>query len=394
METILDRAEALADDLVEFRRDLHRHPELGFREIRTAGRVAESLEALGLTVRRQVGVTGVVAEIQNGAGPTVALRADMDALPLPEDADHDYASENAGVMHACGHDGHTSALIGATRLLLRARDEGTLPPGTVRLLFQPCEETVDDEGKSGATRMMDDGALDGVQAAAAMHLGAHLTSGLILVGPGPVMATAQQLRVRVLGRSAHAALPHEGVDAAVLAAQGLVAAQTAVSRRIAPTDQGVVSFGRIHGGTAPNVVADEVVLEGTVRSFSPEVHERLISAMEGAFRGLEPQGAWVKFEYDPAFPTVVNHPRVTTVVREAFVEAFGPDRVQPQPSLLTGEDFGFISQEIPSVFFWLGAALEEPRSHHHPRFDFDESVLPLGSAAMATAATSLLKATG
>jgi amidohydrolase len=343
-------------------------------------------------VRRQVGITGVVAEIENGAGPTVALRADMDALPIQEDADHDYASTSPGVMHACGHDGHTAGLLGTARLLLDAREAGLLPPGTVRLIFQPCEETVDAEGKSGAMRMMDEGALEGVDAAVGMHLGAHLTAGLLLVGPGPVMATAQQMRVRVLGRSAHAALPHEGIDAAVLAAQGLLAAQTAVSRRIAPTDPGVVSFGRIVGGTAPNVVADEVVLEGTVRSFSPEVHERLISAMEGAFRGLEPQGAWVKFEYEPSFPAVVNHPRVTSVVREAFLEAFGPDRVHPQPSLLTGEDFGFIAQEIPSVFFWLGAALDEPRSHHHPRFDFDDSVLPLGSAAMATAAVSLLRA--
>ncbi|HSG47915.1 MAG TPA: M20 family metallopeptidase [Longimicrobiales bacterium] len=394
MDIFLSQAEALAPELVDLRRDLHRHPELGFQEHRTSARVAEALEAMGLPVRRGVGITGVVADIVNGAGPTVALRADMDALPILEEADHDYASRNPGVMHACGHDGHTAGLVGAARLLLQAREQGRLPEGTVRLVFQPCEETADAEGKSGAARMLDDGAFDGVDAAVGLHLGAHLAPGIILVGEGPVMATAQEFTVRVLGRSAHAALPHQGVDAVVLAAQGILAAQTAVSRRIAPTDQGVLTIGEIRGGTACNVVADQVEMRGTLRSFSPEVHDRLVSTLEGVFRGLEPQGGWVEFEYGPAFPAVVNNRRVTSVVREAFLEAFGSDRVQPQPSLLTGEDFGYISQEIPSVFFWLGAALEDARSHHHPRFDFDETVLPLASAAMATAAVGLLRSLG
>ncbi|MDT8341224.1 MAG: M20 family metallopeptidase [Longimicrobiales bacterium] len=392
MDIYLSQAEALADDLITLRRDLHRHPELGFREVRTAGVVADALEALGLPVRRAVGLTGVVAEVENGPGPTVALRADMDALPISEDADHDYASLTPGVMHACGHDGHTAGLVGAARLLAEARDAGRLPAGTVRLVFQPCEETADAEGRSGAARMLDDGAYDGVTAAVALHLGAHLTSGVFLVGAGPVMATAQEFTVRVLGRSAHAALPHQGVDAVVLAAQGILAAQTAVSRRIAPTDPGVLTIGEVRGGTACNVVADRVELRGTLRSFSPDVHERLVSALEGAFRGLEPQGGWVEFVYGPAFPAVVNDARVASVVGEALRQAFGPDRVQPQPALMTGEDFGYVSQEIPSVFLWLGAALEEPRSHHHPRFDFDESVLPLGAAALAAAAAGLLAA--
>lgn len=394
MDIFVSQAEAMAPDLVEFRRDLHRHPELGFREHRTAGRVSEALEELGLPVRRNVGITGVVADIVNGDGPVVALRADMDALPIQEDADHDYPSSVPGVMHACGHDGHSAGLVGAARLLTAARDRGDLPPGTVRLLFQPCEETADDEGKSGAARMLDDGALEGVDAAVALHLGAHLTSGVILVGEGPVMASAQEFTVRVLGRSAHAALPHQGVDAVVLAAQGILAAQTAVSRRIAPTDEGVLTIGEVHGGTACNIVADRVELRGTLRSFRPEVHERLVSTLEGVFRGLEPQGGWVEFEYGPAFPAVVNDRRITAVVREALTEVFGSGRVAPQPAILTGEDFGYISDEIPSVFFWLGAALEDARSHHHPRFDFDESVLPMASSSLATSAVSLLRALG
>lgn len=394
---MIELDESLVAWASELRRWFHQHPEPSFEERQTQEKVAEVLESLGVEYR-YAGGTGVVATIYGSRKrPCIALRADMDALRIQEaetELNGEYRSQNAGVMHACGHDGHTSGLVGAARLLLRARDEGQLPPGTVRLIFQPCEETADAEGKSGAARMMDDGALEGVDAAVGLHLGAHLTSGVILVGEGPVMATAQEFTVRVLGRSAHAALPQQGVDAVVLAAQGILAAQTAVSRRIAPTDQGVLTIGEIRGGTACNVVADQVELRGTLRSFTPEVHDRLVSTLEGVFRGLEPQGGWVEFDYGPAFPAVVNHRRVTAVVRESFLQAFGPDRVQPQPALMTGEDFGYISQEIPSVFFWLGAALEDPRSHHHPRFDFDESVLPLGSAAMATAAVALLESLG
>lgn len=394
MSPFLSQAEALLPELVETRRDLHRHPELGFREVRTAGLVADRLEALGLSVRRGVGITGVVAELENGPGPTVLLRADMDALPIAEDAEHDYPSEHPGVMHACGHDGHTSALLGAVRLLIQARDEGSLPAGTVRIVFQPCEETVDEEGMSGAMRMLDDGILDGVDAALAMHLGAHLPAGVFLVGPGPVMAAAREVTVTVSGRSAHAALPHEGVDAIVLAAQGILATQTAVSRRIDPTEAGVITFGTIQGGTAGNVISDRVEMTGTIRSLNPDVQDRLVSTLEGVFAGLEPQGAWVELAYGTPFPAVTNDPSMADALRSAFVDEFGGDRVAPQPGFLTAEDFGFISERVPSVFFWLGAALEEPRSHHHPRFDFDETVLPLGAAAMARGAAALLTQAG
>ncbi len=390
--SLLSAAEALAADLVELRRDLHRHPELGFQEHRTAGEVTTRLEAAGLEVRTGVAGTGVVADIENGAGPTIALRADMDALPIHEDADHPYRSQNPGVMHACGHDGHTTGLVGAAHLLLRERDEGRLPRGRVRLLFQPCEETVDGEGKSGAMRFIEEGVLDQVDAAVGLHLAASAPAGFFLIGPGPVMARAQEVEVLVGGRGAHAAFPHEGIDAVVLAAQGIVAAQTAVSRRIPPTEAGVVTFGEIHGGTAGNVLADEVRLRGTIRSFREEVHEALVESVEGAFRGLEALGARPRVTLGTAFPTVENDPGIAAEVSESLRETFGADRVQPQPALLTGEDFGFISRTVPSTFFWLGAALPEIRAHHHPRFDFDESVLPMASAALASGAVRLLKA--
>ena len=388
---LLATARSFADELVTLRRDLHRHPELGFQEHRTAGEVSSRLQAAGLEVRTGVAGTGVVADIDNGVGPTVALRADMDALPIQEDGDHPYRSVNPGVMHACGHDGHTAGLVGATRILLQEREEGRLPPGRVRLLFQPCEETVDAQGRSGAMRFMEEGVLEGVDAALGLHLAASAPAGVFLVGPGPVMARAQEVAVRIGGRGAHAAFPHEGIDAVVLAAQGILAAQTAVSRRIPPTEAGVVTFGEIHGGTAGNVLADQVMLRGTIRSFKEEVHEALVASVEGAFRGLEALGADARIDLGTAFPTVVNDPGIAALVVEALRSTFGSEMVHPQPALLTGEDFGFISRSVPSTFFWLGAALPEVRAHHHPRFDFDDSVLPMAAAAMAAGAVRLLE---
>ncbi|MGW8265174.1 MAG: M20 metallopeptidase family protein, partial [Longimicrobiales bacterium] len=269
------RARELQGELSELRRDFHRHPELAFQEHRTAAVVAERLRELGCEVRAGVGITGVVGELRNGPGPVVALRADMDALPIQEDADHDYRSSVPGVMHACGHDAHMAGLLGAGRLLSEDLREGRMPPGTVRFLFQPSEERMDEEGKSGATRMVEDGAMEGVSAVAGLHVGAHLPSGKVFVKDGPIMAGSDDLHIVVRGRSAHAALPHEGVDALVLAAQGILGAQQTVSRRLSPMENGVVTFGTIHGGVASNVVADEITLSGTVRYFAEEVRTRL-----------------------------------------------------------------------------------------------------------------------
>lgn len=392
MTDLLAAARALEPELVAIRRDLHRHPELAFQEHRTAAIGAERLAALGLEVRAGVGRTGVVADLRNGAGPVVALRADMDALPIQEAAAHDYASTVPGVMHACGHDGHVAGLLGAAELLARARRNGTLPPGTVRFLLQPSEEGVDDEGKSGAMRMLEEGALEGVDAAAGLHLGGPIPAGRILLGAGPVMGGGEEIAVRVRGRAAHAALPHEGVDALLLAAEGLVAAHAAVGRRLAPTDTGVITFGRMEGGTAANVIADEVRLSGTLRYFTEPVREALRGAVRGAFESLTARGATdVRVDFLPGYPPVVNDPRAVATVRDALAPLVAPDVLLPQPPVLLAEDFAFIARAVPAVFFWVGAALDEPRQHHHPAFDIDESVLPLAAAALATAGHALLE---
>ena len=388
---LLRHARGFAPELIAVRRDLHRHPELGFQEVRTAGVIAAALRELGLDPRTQVGKTGVVADIVGGPGPMVALRADMDALPIEEDADHEYRSTVEGVMHACGHDAHVAGLLGAARLLVAQREAGQLA-GTVRLLFQPCEETVDAEGKSGATRMLEDGALDGVQAVAGLHVGGPLPSGQVFVADGPIMGGGEEIVVEVRGRATHAALPQDGVDAIALAAQGVVAAQAAVSRCIAPTEPGLVTFGTIEGGVAANVVADRVVIRGTLRYFEEAVRDALRSAVRGAFGGLEAQGAQVDVTFRPGYPPVVNDPAATARVRAALTDHLGADRIVPMTPVLLAEDFSFLGRRVPGVFLWLGASLPEPRMHHHPRFDIDEAALPLAAATLAHAALALLDA--
>jgi len=390
MSTLLERATPLADRLVEIRRDLHRHPELAFEEIETAARVVRELEVLGLEPRAGIGRTGVVVEIGEGE-PVVALRADMDALPIQEANDHEFRSRVDGRMHACGHDAHTAGLIGAAQLLVDARAAGELPPGTIRLIFQPAEETGDEEGISGAPRMIDDGVLTDVRAIVGLHVGAHMESGRMFVGGGPAMAGSQELDVVVRGRAAHAAMAHQGVDALALAADAVGSCHGIVGRLLAPTETGVVHFGTVEGGRAPNIVADEVRLRGTIRYFSPDVGQRLRNGIENIFAGLEARGAEVDVAFSPAYPPVINDDALADSLAGHFAEAFGAQVVKKQEPMLTAEDFGAYTERIPGVFFWLGAACARARQHHHPEFDIDEAVLPLAAAALAEAGILMLR---
>ena len=386
----IQRARDMQGELSDLRRDFHRYPELAFQERRTSEVVAERLREMGCQVRSGVGITGVVGELRNGPGPIVALRADMDALPILEDAEHDYRSTVPGVMHACGHDAHMAGLLGAARLLSEDLAAGRLPPGTVRFLFQPSEERMDEEGKSGATRMVEDGAMEGVSAVAGLHVGAHLPSGKVFVKDGPIMAGSDDLHIVVRGRSAHAALPHEGVDALVLAAQGILGAQQTVSRRLSPMENGVVTFGQIQGGVASNVVADEVVLKGTLRYFAEDVRARLHEGVTGAFKGLEAQGGRVEVGIRAGYPPVLNEKTTTEVARRVAAAVVGERDVWEAEPMMGAEDFAILAREAPGTFLWLGAALPDPREHHHPRFDIDESVLPIASALLSGMAEALL----
>ncbi len=391
MTTLLEHATRLQPKLTELRRDLHRHPELGFRETRTAATAARLVEDLGFRVRTGVGRTGVVADLGNGNGPTVALRADMDALPIQEQNDVEYRSSVDGVMHACGHDAHVAMLVGAATILAAARERGELPPGTVRLLFQPSEEASDDENLSGAMRMVQDGAMEGVDAVFGLHVGAHLPAGRCLMRAGPYMAGSVAIRARVEGQSAHAGRPHEGTDAIVLAAHAILAVQNAVARRIPPGAAAVVHIGSIHGGDAENILAARVEMSGTIRYFDRDVRDLLKREVTRAFDVVNALGGRASVEFLDGYPPVVNDEAMTALAREAIAATLGPDAVAEQEPSMPSEDFAVLLEHAPGSFFWLGAALDRPREHHSPDFDIDERVLPLGAAVLAACAVERLR---
>lgn len=392
MTTLVQHATELERNLVELRRDLHRHPELAFQEVRTADLAARALADLGFSVRTQIARTGVLADLRNGAGPTIALRADMDALPIQEENDVPWRSTVDGVMHACGHDAHVAMLIGAARILAAARDRDELPAGTVRFLFQPSEERADADNKSGARRMVDEGALDGVQAIYGIHIGAHLDSGIAHVSPGPIMAGSDVFNITIQGRSAHAGRPHEGVDAIVCAAHAIIAAQNAVARRVAPADQGVLSIGMIRGGTAENIIAERVLMRGTVRYYEDHVRGALHRELRNALAVADALGTQSRVDVLPGYPPVHNDARITAIARDAAVATLGAGAVAECRPDMTAEDFALYQRHVPGCFVWLGAALSDAHAHHTPRFDIDEKVLPRGAALMAAFAVHALQA--
>jgi IAA-amino acid hydrolase len=389
MTSLLQQARSFGRDLVAMRRDLHRHPELSFREHRTAGVAARAVEALGYRVREGVGRTGVVAELGAGS-PVVALRADMDALPMEEEGDPEYRSTVPGVMHACGHDAHVSMLVGAARLLAGRHAAGTLS-GTVRLLFQPSEEASDEAGLSGAARMIEDGAMVGVDAVFGLHIGAHLPLGEAHLSAGPIMAGSDRFTATVRGRSAHAGRPQDGTDAIVLAAHAVLACQLGTARRISPQDEGTLAIGTVRGGSAENVLAETVTLTGTIRYFEERVRDALRDALHRGFTVAETLGGRADIRLLEGYPPVVNDEHTTGLARAAVSSVIGAERVVPFERWMGAEDFAILAREVPGCFFWLGAALDPPRAHHHPAFDIDERALPMGAAALAACALETLE---
>ena len=391
MRDLLERATEFETDLIGLRRHFHQHPELSFQEQQTAEEVARRVAGLGLAVRRNVGRTGVVAELDNGSGPCVALRADMDALPIQEANDVEYRSKNSGVMHACGHDAHMSMLIGAARLLMDMRTRNELPAGRIRFLFQPSEEASDSENKSGAVRMIEEGALKDVDAVFGLHVGAHLEAGKFFVRTGPMMAGSDTFTAHVIGKSSHAGRPQEGVDAIVLASHVVLACQNAVARRISPFQQGVLAIGMMHGGTAENVLADRITLRGTLRYFDDHVRAVLRNELRSALEITETMGGRFELDLRGGYPPVVNDVAMTDLAHGVVIQLFGTDATRDFEPMMGAEDFSLMLREAPGAFLWLGAALERPREHHHPEFNIDESVLVKGAAALAGFAVQTLK---
>lgn len=297
---MLARAKGLKGELIRLRRAIHRHPELGFREVKTAALIAVTLESLGIKVQIGVAKTGVIGYLGEG-GPVVAIRADMDALPIQELNEVAYRSQLPGVMHACGHDAHVAMALGAAILLKETEVEGE-----VRFLFQPSEEHLDEEGKSGAMRMVEERAMEGVEAILALHVDSETESGIIKISPGPMAAAVDSFKATIVGRGCHGAYPHRGVDPIFIAGQVILAIQGIVSRRIDPVKQAVISIGTIHGGTAENIIPEEVELTGTIRSFDQGVREQLHAELEKAFQVARTLGGDFRLAIEEGYPVMVN----------------------------------------------------------------------------------------
>lgn len=386
---MLQRALEIQEQLVAWRRDLHMHPELGFREVRTASRVAEVLGALGYRVRTGVGRTGVVAERGQGH-PVVAIRADMDALPIQEANEVPYASCHPGIMHACGHDVHTACALGAATLL--AQEDF---PGTVRFLFQPSEEANDEGGLSGAPRMVEDGAMEGVDYVLALHVDPSLAVGEIGLQAGPASAGVDTFYATLIGRGGHGSAPHDVVDTIYLAGHAILAVHSIVSRRLHPTDAAVVSIGSIHGGQADNVIPERVEMSGTIRFLKPEVQKRIHAELERALGVAQALGGSYELRIVPGCPPMQNDAQVTELLGEVVRDLLGEGRVPPPRTEMGAEDFGVFTALAPGSMFGLGCRIEgDERKAHSPRFDVDERCLPIGTAILAEAALRLLRGQG
>jgi amidohydrolase len=378
------RIGALLPEIVEIRHHLHRHPELSDHEANTAALVAERLRALGLKPRTGVGGHGVVADISGPTpGPRIALRADMDALPIQEETGLPYASANPGIMHACGHDGHTAMLLAVAEVL---RDEVRSRRGTVRLLFQPAEETV-----GGAPRMIQDGALDGVDAVVALHGWRHVPLGHVGVRSGPSMAGADVFDITVRGRGSHAAYPHLGADPIVTACRIVTALQTVVSRETDPIEPAVLTVARINAGTAYNIIPDTAHFAGTVRTLARSAGDRIEAAIRRIVAGeCAASGAEGEVAYHRGSPPVVNDARVVELIREAAIAAVGAEKVSElvQPSM-GAEDFAYMLQKAPGAMFRLGIGDGAPG--HNSRFDFDDRAIPAGVETLCRTALIFLE---
>ncbi len=380
------QAYEMTDQLVAWRREFHQHPELGFQEFRTAARVAEVLERLGYRVQKGVGKTGVVAEIGQGH-PIVAIRADMDALPLQETNAVPYASTVSGIMHACGHDAHTAIALGTASMLAQSEH-----PGSVRFLFQPAEEVADEEGLSGAPRMLEDGAMNEVDATLALHVDSSVPVGEIRVSDGPSSAGVDSFYAKIIGRGGHGAAPHKVVDPIHIAGHVILLLNGIVSRRLHPIEPAVVSLGSIHGGQATNVIPESVTLSGTIRYMKPEIQGQIHSEIERALSIAKTLGGDYRLNIEIGYPPMYNDGQIVHLIEKAGRKLLGEKHVKVPKGDMGAEDFGFFSNLAPGAMFMLGCRIErDERKHHSPRFDIDEGCLPVGVAVMSEAALMLLK---
>lgn len=387
---VRDRIEAKYEQMVERRRHFHQYPELSFQEEKTSAAVAFLLREQGLEVRTGVGGHGVIGVLEGGRpGRTVALRSDMDGLPIQDQKNCAYRSQVEGVMHACGHDAHMATLLGAAEILAEMREE---IPGRIVFLFQHAEEQV----PGGAAPMIEAGALDGVDAVYGAHLWTPLPYGVVGLREGALMAAADSFEIRVTGKGGHGGLPHEATDAVTIASHLVVNLQSIVSRQLDPLESGVISVGHIQGGGAFNVIADRCTLVGTVRTFDADIRKKIQRRIgEVAEATCHMFGAQCDYEYGWGYPTLVNDPTEVRRVAEVARHKLKDVDVREVAPVMAGEDFAYYLQHRPGAFFFVGAGNREKgfvHPHHHPYFDLDERAMKISAELLIQSALAYLTA--
>ncbi len=376
--SILDEVKAIYEQLVNWRRYFHRHPELGYQEHKTATKVADTLNDLGYRVQEGVGKTGVMAVLENGPGPVILSRVDMDALPIQEENDVPYASENPGVMHACGHDAHIAIGLGVATLMAEHRNAWC---GTLKLIFQPAEE-----GGNGAEAMIQDGVLEDPKpdAALAVHVWNDKPASVVAATPGPVMAAAEMWKAVFTGDGGHAAHPEQAIDPLVAAAMAVTALQTVVSRNVGALEAAVVTVGMFQSGDAFNIIPDQAMLKGTIRTYAPQVRETVLQRVEDILKGTAgTMGTTVKLAFKPLTPAVVNDEAITNVVQGTVRDILGPEALDIGMRTMGSEDAAYFLQEVPGCYIFIGSRPEKnAHPHHNPAFDIDERALHIGTVTV------------
>jgi len=388
--TYLEDAIRIKDEIIALRRDFHSHPELGFEEKRTSKIVAETLESLGLSVTRGVAKTGVVGILEGAKeSPVLLLRFDMDALPIVEDTGVDYASTNPGVMHACGHDSHVAIGLSVAKLLSEKSDK---LQGTIKFVFQPAEE-----GGGGAERMVEAGVLDNPKPDYSMgvHVWNDMPVGWYGLTDGPAMAGAEIFTVKITGKGAHAASPHQGIDPVVAAAHIITALQTITSRNVPPLESAVVSVCKVQSGTAFNIIPQDAVLSGTIRTFKPAVFSRVKDRFETIVNNVaHAYDCEVEISIQRVTYPVINDEALIELMTDVIHNLHSEGRVAHDLQTMGSEDFSFMMHDIPGCFLMVGSANPEKGldyGHHHPKFNFDETCLPYAVAILARGAVDILE---
>ncbi len=384
---MLKQAHALSEEIIEWRRDFHMHPEIGFDVQRTAGIVAAELEKLGYRVRTGVGKTGVIADIGEG-GKMVAIRADMDALPLQELNDVEFKSKIDGRMHACGHDSHMAMALGAAQILAKEKFEGR-----IRFLFQPSEEAADEEGKSGAMRMVEDGAMDGVDYVIAQHIDPTEAVGTISIEAGPASGGVDSWFAVIEGKGGHGAYPQATIDPFYLLAHVIFALNAIPSRRLDPFAPAVVSIGSINGGFTENVIPQNLKITGTLRYTDAAVQKQIHAEITRAFEVVKALGGSYQLKFEIGSLPMINDEMVSAEIEKVGAELIGRENLTPSVKTLGAEDFGSFMEKAPGAMFTLGVRKQGHEDYllHHPQFDLDEHALPIGAAVLVESALRLLK---